>query len=30
MTKTISKWLGYEFSTGSYPGEDYIKFQRVA
>lgn len=30
MTKTMSKWLGYKFSTGSFPGEDYLKFQRNA
>ena len=30
MTKTMSTWLGYKFSTGSFPGEDYLKFQRNA
>lgn len=26
----LDHWLGYKFSTGSYPGEDYVKFQREA
>ena len=30
MTKTMSRWLGHKFSTGSFPGEDYLKFQRNA
>ena len=30
MTKTMQKWLGFHFSTGSYTGEDYRSFQRNA
>lgn len=26
----MSKWLNFQFSTGVYPGEDYIRFQRQA
>lgn len=26
----IEKWLGYQFSSGSYPGADYLTFQKEA
>lgn len=26
----MEKWLGFQFSTGVYPGEDYKKFQSAA
>lgn len=28
--KFFAKWLTHEFSSGSYPGEDYLDFQREA
>ncbi len=30
MANTMEKWLGYSFSSGSYTGDDYKKFQRAA
>ena len=30
MTKNMEKWLGFHFSTGSYPGDDYKSFERNA
>lgn len=29
-TSAVKDWANYEFSTGCYPGDDYLKFQRVA
>ncbi|MGF7011985.1 hypothetical protein M2146_002539 [Lachnospiraceae bacterium PF1-22] len=29
-TSKLEKWIGYEFSTGSDTGSDYLKFQREA
>ena len=26
----IEKWIGFQFSTGSYPGADYLDFQKEA
>lgn len=28
MHKNIKKWVGFQFSTGSYAAEDYKQFQR--
>lgn len=29
-TSTVKDWVDHEFSTGCYPGDDYLKFQRTA
>lgn len=28
LNKTLTKWVGYHFSTGPYTGKDYLSFQR--
>lgn len=29
-TPVVEDWLNHKFSTGCYPGEDYLKFQKAA